>query len=211
MSPTGTLPALRCDRHAIDGDVELFTQPCKGCGFDELLMTSGICTSCAVPSHVHLKEQIVHDFVRFKDSEQETKQDKRWSLISHDRSIDTSCTRRRPDFVLDFKSFFVVLEVDENQHKSYPCRCEHSRMLEVFQSLNGAPVLFIRYNPDSFKDDEGRRRKVPAKQRLKLLGCLLDHLSSLDSLPSISCITYMFYDGCMGTHWDAVKSIDLLQ
>lgn len=73
------------------------------------------------------------------------------NIYSYDKIVDFGiCNKRRPDLVIDCKTHFVVVEVDENQHKYYNDECEKIRMLEILQSL-GLPVIFIRYNPDTYK------------------------------------------------------------
>jgi hypothetical protein len=72
--------------------------------------------------------------------------------VSYDRSFPEikECfdRRYRPDFLYDCGTHFVILEVDENQHRVY--ECERKRMWEIAQSL-GLPTIFIRYNPDAYK------------------------------------------------------------
>ena len=51
---------------------------------------------------------------------------------SHDKIVDARCSRRRPDFVMDYNYFTIILKVDENQHHSYdsnPTRCRNGRCL----------------------------------------------------------------------------------
>jgi hypothetical protein len=71
----------------------------------------------------------------------------------------TKCGRERPDFVFKFVDRIVILEVDENQHKSYPEECERIRMFNITQSFGGKPVFWIRYNPDSFKSKNEKQKK----------------------------------------------------
>ena len=61
------------------------------------------------------------------------------------------CGKYRPDFVYERPSSVVVVEFDENQHKTYALRCELARMAEVSLGYGGCPVHWVRYNPDSFR------------------------------------------------------------
>jgi hypothetical protein len=45
---------------------------------------------------------------------------------------------------------FVVLEYDEENHKSYDKDCENACMVNIQQSL-GTYTIFIRYTPDVLK------------------------------------------------------------
>ena len=40
------------------------------------------------------------------------------NYTSHDKVIDIKCSLKRP-IVIDYNYFTVILEIDENQHKSY--------------------------------------------------------------------------------------------
>jgi very-short-patch-repair endonuclease len=53
-------------------------------------------------------------------------------------------------FLYDCKTHYVVLEVDEEQHRGKTYECDQKRMWEIAQSL-GMPSIFIRYNPDKYK------------------------------------------------------------
>jgi hypothetical protein len=71
--------------------------------------------------------------------------------ILYDRMIDKGeCGLERPDFLYDCGTHYLVLEVDENQHKDKSYSCDYTRMVNISQSL-GLQTIFLRYNPDSFK------------------------------------------------------------
>jgi hypothetical protein len=67
-----------------------------------------------------------------------------------DKIIDNSCSRRRPDVLIDCYTHCVILELDENQHFGYSC--ENKRICELFQDLGSRPLVVLRLNPDSYKD-----------------------------------------------------------
>ncbi|CAL8461063.1 g594 [Coccomyxa elongata] len=52
------------------------------------------------------------------------------------------------------------------QHASY--ECDRSRMVDIFNSCGGAPVTFVRYNPDGFKL-AGKKSSADTKTRHELL------------------------------------------
>jgi hypothetical protein len=60
------------------------------------------------------------------------------------------CGRYRPDFLFDIleEQRVVILEVDEDAHRSEAARCEFVRPLKLALGFGGAPVHMIRYNPD---------------------------------------------------------------
>ncbi len=96
------------------------------------------------------KERAVHD------------QLKSWYpnyTIIWDKKIDGGCSRRRPDFLIDFGAFVIIVEVDENQHEDYNCSCDNKRLCELSQDtafVNDEgetvhrPMTLIRFNPDDY-------------------------------------------------------------
>ena len=71
-----------------------------------------------------------------------------------DKRIQDGCSRRRPDILLDLGYQVIVIEVDENQHESYDCLCENKRIMEISQDVGHRPIVFIRFNPDDYLDNE---------------------------------------------------------
>ena len=72
-----------------------------------------------------------------------------------DKKIQDGCSRRRPDLLLDMGSHIIIMEVDENKHTDYDCSCEHKRLMELSQDLQHRPIIFIRFNPDDYINQEG--------------------------------------------------------
>jgi len=72
----------------------------------------------------------------------------------HDKKIYDGCSRRRPDLLLDLGEQ-IIIEVDENKHDAYDCICENKRLMEISQDLNHRPIIFIRFNPDKYTDNNG--------------------------------------------------------
>jgi hypothetical protein len=105
---------------------------------------------------------------------------------SHDRMVDCDltrllCLRYRPDFLFDCITHYLILEVDENQHKLYEWFCEQIRMLNLCHALGssrgGKPTGCLRYNPDGYaagspswnKPSLGRKRDTFFKCLEKLM------------------------------------------
>ena len=76
-----------------------------------------------------------------------------------DRRIEDGCSLRRPDCLLDLGSHIIITEVDENKHDSYDCSCENKRLMEISQDLQHRPIIFIRFNPDDYIDQNGKTIK----------------------------------------------------
>jgi hypothetical protein len=106
----------------------------------------------------------------------------------------SACGKERPDFVIYLPDRIVIIEVDEDQHKNYPCECEQIRMINISNGFGGMPVFWIRYNPDNFKTN----CKVIKISQVQKQRHLLDWLkvSFQRQVTHLAEIVYLFYDGC---------------
>jgi hypothetical protein len=123
--------------------------------------------------------------------------------FKREHTIDFRCfkqsgtTRARVDFYIDeHLDCIIFLEIDEHQHKyGYEIGCDIARMSRILTSLtlagNSLPILFIRYNPHSFKVD-GKNRRVLKRDREKQLVKFIQEYKSNESRPID--IAYMYYD-----------------
>ena len=72
-----------------------------------------------------------------------------------DKRVQDGCSLRRPDLLLDMGTHIIIVEIDENKHTDYDCSCEHKRLMELSQDLQHRPVVFIRFNPDDYTNQDG--------------------------------------------------------
>ncbi len=70
-----------------------------------------------------------------------------------DKQVSGGCSKRRPDLLLDLGYQVIIVEIDENQHTDYDCSCENKRIMELSQDVGHKPIIFIRFNPDGFKEN----------------------------------------------------------
>jgi len=77
----------------------------------------------------------------------------------NDKRVQDGCSRRRPDLLLDLGDQVLIIEVDENQHVDYDCSCENKRLMELSKDVGHRPIVFIRFNPDSYVEED---QKVPS-------------------------------------------------
>jgi hypothetical protein len=91
-----------------------------------------------------------------------------------DRQIPNGKSKYRPDIFLDMKSYVLIIEVDENQHLKYDTSTQEQRLIELCEDVSNKPIIFIRFNPDSYKINN-KRIKSPWKIN-KISG--LCHLSN---------------------------------
>ena len=70
--------------------------------------------------------------------------------IQTDKIIQDGCSKKRPDIQIDLGYQIIIIEIDENQHKTYDCSCENKRLMEISQDYKHRPIIFIRFNPDDY-------------------------------------------------------------
>ena len=105
------------------------------------------------------KEKDVVDNIR------ETFPDLTWIA---DKRVHNGCSKRRPDLLLDMGSHIVIVEIDENRHNGYDC--ENKRLMEISQDVHHRPIIFIRFNPDTYIDEYGK--KIESCWKLNKLGVI---------------------------------------
>jgi hypothetical protein len=76
-----------------------------------------------------------------------------------DKKIADGCSKRRPDLFLDLKSHIIIVEVDEHKHSSYDSSSENRRVVELSKDVGDRPIVFIRFNPDTYRDNNGNKVK----------------------------------------------------
>jgi len=86
----------------------------------------------------------------------------------HDKPLftqDCDCShRRRIDLRKLVNGTLVCIEVDEHQHKHYDKQDQENRYNDLFMMYTGK-MIFIRYNPDKYKDEDGKSRNPSVKTR----------------------------------------------
>jgi hypothetical protein len=96
------------------------------------------------------KEIAVRDFINTK-----------FEGFQHDKPLwynESACdctTKRRIDHRKLINGTLLCIETDENQHKSYSKADEEARYNDIFMAYGGK-FIFIRFNPDKYKDENGK-------------------------------------------------------
>jgi hypothetical protein len=179
----------RCENHKLSQDKNVVERPCAKCKLPYIINeTTLLCNSCSdffIKTRDKIKEQRVITFLESNG----------FKFDSLDRPVEGGCTKYRPDGLIDFKLFEVAVEVDEHQHESYPLECEIIRMIMIHQDFGGKPVIFIRFNPDSY---ESSGKSINYKEREKILLNLLSLFHNVTELKYPLIVCYLFYDGFDG-------------
>ena len=153
----GETKRLYCSIHKKNNMMNVNKKTCKSEWCDTQVRTEkydDYCLYCyinlfpdkPVSRNYKTKEFSVVEFVKKKFSDLD------W--IS-DKIINEGCSKKRPDLLLDLGYQILIIEIDENQHKSsnYDCSCENKRIMELSTDMGHRPIVFIRFNPDTYIKD----------------------------------------------------------
>jgi hypothetical protein len=150
----GKKNALFCVSHKKEGMIDVKSKMCKSewCSTQVTYKYDGYCLHCYI--HLFPDKQVSHNY---KTKEYAVVEYIKTNIPNNwvaDKIIQGGCSKRRPDLLLDIEHQVIIIEVDENQHIDYDCSCENKRLMELSQDIGHRPIVFIRFNPDSYKKNE---------------------------------------------------------
>ena len=141
---------------------------------------------------------------------------KEWMTVRHIRkNIDTKfeyntskmlqgCSQKRPDIYFELNKHCVIVEIDENQHKTYGDVCECARINEIVNGIGGKSVIIIRFNPDIIKNNK-KEIKINWDIRLaKLIETIKSELSNDHETFKVE-IIQLYYDDNFKQYIDVKK------
>ena len=105
-------------------------------------------------------------------------------------------------------TYDVIVEVDENQHRSYEETCECARMSEIVGAIGGKSVVFIRYNPDVVRHN-GKVRVVPAAERIDLLVEVVKQELVREPNAFSVRLVQLWYDNMSASRYEPRQEIDI--
>ena len=147
--------AIYCNEHKKENMINILNKKCIECN---IVIANpkykNHCTRCfiykfpdePVSHNYKIKEKHVTDFIKdsFKDIN-----------CVFDKQIQGGCSKKRPDIFIDLFTHSIIIEVDEDQHIDYSC--ENKRIMELFIDLANRPIVIIRFNPDSYLDENNKK------------------------------------------------------
>lgn len=177
LATYGVKDPIHCEEHAKDNEICLIVKKCKGCSRDNMLLDKNdLCITYCRPNDIYQqqkrekkKENMVLNYLNnfIKPSQGIQVIDNECLAIEL-----KDCNRRLPDRAYDCGTHFVIVEVDENQHKdkgyTKEDNCELARMHQIYEVV-GLPCIFLRFNPDNYRV-KTKLQKVNMSQRLDILG-----------------------------------------
>jgi hypothetical protein len=157
---------IYCKEHSKENMIDVKSKRCLECN-DTIanIKYKGYCLRCfifkfpneKISRNYKVKENHITDFIKINFNEQ---------IMTFDKQTG-GCSKRRPDVYFDKFTHVIIVECDENQHKN--TSCENKRTMELFQDFGNRPIIFIRFNPDKYVNEQGE--KMPSSFKIhKTLG-----------------------------------------
>jgi hypothetical protein len=183
----GITNSLHCEEHKENNEINLVLKNCIICNLPSIVNQKGECGD-------HDPTLLNRGYLQKQKRVKKLLEEHKIYIYSYDKQIENGiCNKRRPDLVIDCGTHFIVIEVDENQHRYHNNECEKIRMLEILQSF-GIPVIFIRYNPDKYIMDKFEK-ELKRKDREKILIECIDKCKKNEpTTEEYLRVIYLFYD-----------------
>ena len=199
--------AVCCIKCKMDGMVDIVHKKCigiavNGCPYDQRGNSKyrNYCVECfrrkfpfdslTFQIRCKTKEIAVRDFINSV-----------FEGFQHDKSLETShcnCTvRRRIDHRKLIDNTLLVIETDENQHKTYNKMDEETRYDDLYMAYSGK-WIYIRFNPDKYIDKNGKTKNPNIATRLNRLKYEVDkQIKRIEREENEELVErlYLYYDG----------------
>ncbi len=170
-----------CCTHKKDNMFDYRSKKCLSCNLYNVRREPFLCSYCN-PNNKSFKTQEMNIVNYLKDNN---------INFIHNKSVGFACGNYRPDILIDCNTHFIVIEIDEDQHKQYEQSCEFIRMNNIYLSL-GLPTIFIRFNPDNFYINN-KRSRIGLDNRLKTLLSLINKFKLKLDINIIE-LYYLYFD-----------------
>ena len=184
----GISKANFCGKHKGYEDIDQREEKCSMCGLCGHLDEQSRCRDCNPETFERKIKEKQLQVQRWLDQNHTTK----YTLT--DRRVfvyGLGCIRQRPDFLYDFPTHVVILEVDEDQHKKRSV-CDETRMINIAQILM-RKTLFIRYNPDEYHRN-GLKMTCQHAERMLVIRRWLTEFESIENVTHMVSCVYLFFD-----------------
>ena len=202
-----------CEDHAPEDYISLLQFNCKGCKLLMIVDSEGYCIYCKPESFKRYKKAREYKVVNWLLSDKKTSHFSSMDSVLPETKHCEGSKRYRPDIAYSRKSgYYIIIEVDENQHSSAEYRsCDLPRIINLQQDIM-APVYIIRYNPDPYRYKGQRVNPTDHVRKQTLLDWVkwTMNYSKDDVVEDGLHVLYLFYDGYVAGK-EKWKTIDALK
>ncbi len=148
--------AIVCKQHIEKGMINVANKRCELC---QMTSMNGKykphCAQCHF--YLHPDDPRIRNY-KTKENAVMAEVQKVYPEIILDSQVAGGCSKRRPDGFIERLEHVIIIEVDENEHRSYDDTCDNKRMMELYKDFGFRKLVFIRLNPDGYTRD-GKRIK----------------------------------------------------
>ena len=190
----GVHKPIHCEFHKNSNDENLVERRCTKCESIDIII-DGLCVNFCGLTEKH-KELKKHQKIKEKRV-LKILEEKFMKPTEYNVRVDRDCggvNSEEKEIGFDFGDFIVFVEVDENRHRYYCELGEINRMKNIYMNEGGIPIIFIRYNPDNFKDDKNKTKRLSQSKREEILIKWLNKYKNEGLKYNLS-VNYLFYDG----------------
>jgi hypothetical protein len=118
--------------------------------------------------------------------------------VSVDKRVNgDACLKYRPDimYTCGNKKLVIYIEIDEHQHtrSNGDYTCDEKRMSELYDETPGCLVVFIRFNPHSYKTTDGNKIIKLKETRHQLLLDVLKYVCKNEEALANKNYMHIFY------------------
>jgi len=130
-----------CSEHKLENMIDIFNKKCIECNDVKANPKyKNHCLRCfifkfpdePIIRNYKIKEQHVIDFIKENFPNQD---------LIFNRQIQGGCSKKLPDVFIDLFTHSIIIECDEDQHKTYLCDNKHT--MELFQDLGNIYLLYL--------------------------------------------------------------------
>jgi hypothetical protein len=159
----GSKRPMYCREHAQPGMIDVVSKRCITDWCNTIVTRTkykGFCRLCFM--RVYPDEPVSRNY-KIKEMHVVTRVKERFPAVTWicDKRYDFApmdcASLRRPDMYCHLGSHVLIVEIDENQHKEYDTTCDNKRLCDLYQDFGHTPIVFVRFNPDDYKDSDGQK------------------------------------------------------
>tara|TARA_R100001163_G_scaffold65827_1_gene65324 strand:- start:1671 stop:3380 length:1710 start_codon:yes stop_codon:yes gene_type:complete len=176
---------LRCQKHKLLFDSLIEEKMCEKCNQLSLLNKHNkLCNTCGDYKKYHKRKEF--EILKLLQN----------NKIFHYHNKRIYRTLFRPDFYIELDNYYLIIEVDEYRHKDYLLIDDIERMKKI-RKKSDRNIIFIRYNPDAYKNDKNEIIRFQTGRKEFLLN-LIQQLSHMKDIEEEINVYYLYYDGFNG-------------
>lgn len=118
----------------------------------------GYCVHCYLKLHPTI-ELVKNVYIKAKEYSVTLFIEQTFNQVKWERNkrIPGGTSKKRPDLLCFTGFHYIIVEIDEHQHRGYSIESEIQRIHNVSKDLSHKSVVVIRFNPDMYINEKGKK------------------------------------------------------